>query len=267
MILKKAVTAAAVAGAIVASLSGCSTASTSNVSAGSAKGSSAAVPEKAVESATQTPLTFNAGELLGGNATPTLGDGDPGEVSVVSTGVLQKDEYSNSGVLAFAFRNNTDAAISHVDFTATAKADGTLVASGSSQNVVPAQVQPGEPGFGYIYLEDASSVPESGVEYAFRATTSPADTDAFNTAPLRVTEANHNGSSIIGSAVNETGEPLTGPYSVGVYCLDGDALTASTLDYATEDGDVESGGSVSFSHNLFETSCDSFVVGVSGWFK
>jgi len=267
MIPKKALVAAATAGAIVALLCGCSSASTSNVSAGSVEGTATPAAEQAAKPERVEPLPFNAGKLLGGDASPSIGDGDPGEVTVVSTGALQKDDYSKTGVLAFAFRNNTAAAISHVDFTGTATVGGKLVASGSSQNVVPAQVQPGEAGFGYLYFEDASSVPGTGVEYAFRASTSPADTASYNTAPLRVTETNHNGSSIIGAAVNETGEVLTGPYSVGVYCLDGDALTVSNLDFATEDGDVEPGGTVSFTHDLFDTTCDSFSVGVSGWFK
>ncbi|OII04036.1 hypothetical protein BIU96_08405 [Curtobacterium sp. MCBA15_008] len=178
-----------------------------------------------------------------------------------------KPDGIGGGTLAFAFRNNTTASISHVDFTGTASASGKVVASGSSQDTVPAQVKPGEAGFGYIYFEDVSSVPDSGVQYDFKASTSPADTSSYNSAPLTVTQADNNGKSIIGTAVNKTGKPLTGPYSVGIYCFSGDTLTTSTLDYATETGDIEADATVSFSHDLFETPCDTFTVGVSGWFQ
>ncbi|MGN7189983.1 hypothetical protein [Curtobacterium sp. MCBA15_004] len=267
MISKKALGAASLGGVLAVLLTSCSTPSASNVSAGAVQDAATPTASSVTKADGVMALPFNAGKLLGGNAAPTIAAGEPGQVSVVATGPLAKDAALGSGVLTFAFRNNTAKAISHVDFTATAKAGGKLVASGSSQDVVPAQVQPGEAGFGFIYFEDVSSVPDAGVDYAFRASTSSADKSSYNTAPLRVTEANHNGTSIIGGAVNETGAQLTGPYSVGIYCLDGDTLTASTVDFATEDGDVEPGGTVSFSHDLYETKCDTFTVGVSGWFK
>ncbi|ROS75163.1 hypothetical protein EDF24_2605 [Curtobacterium sp. PhB130] len=264
MISKKTFMAAALGGAVTLLLAGCSTSSTSNVAAG-------AVSESATASPTPTPTTvealpFNAGGYLGGNATPTVDAGEVGKVSVVATAPLDSDGIG-SGTLAFAFRNNTSAPISHVDFTGTATASGKVVASGSSQDTIPAQVQPGEAGFGYIYFEDTSSIPESGVQYDFKASTSPANTSSYNTAPLTVTQADNNGTSIIGTAANKTGKPLTGPYSVGIYCFNGDALSASTLDYATETGDIEADATVSFSHDLYDTPCDTFAIGVSGWFQ
>ncbi|MBO9042049.1 hypothetical protein DEI95_02265 [Curtobacterium sp. MCBD17_008] len=265
MISKQTLASAAVGGAAVLLLAGCSTSSTSNVAAGTVGESSTTSPTPT--STTVAALPFNAGGYLAGNATPKVAVGNVGKVSVVATAPLEKTDGTGSGTLTFAFRNNTAASISHVDFTGTASVGGKVVASGSSQDTIPAQVKPGEAGFGYIYFEDVSSVPDSGVQYDFKASTSPADTSSYNSAPLNVTQADNNGKSIIGTAVNKTGEPLTGPYSVGVYCFSGDTLTSSTLDYATESGDIEADATVSFSHDLYDTPCDTFTVGVSGWFK
>lgn len=243
-------------------LSGCAMPTTSNVPAGSLTDS--ATP-KSTPTVAVVP-TFNSGGYLGGNAKPTLPDGDSGKVVVVSQGALKADGIGG-GSLLFAFRNNTDKAISHVDFTGTATANGKLVASGQSQGTIPARVQPGEAGLAFIFFEDASSIPATGATYDFKASTLPADTSSYNTAPLSVTQATNNGSSIIGSAVNKTGKPLVGPYSVEIYCFNGNSLVDQITDFTSEDGDITAGASVSFSTNLYSTSCSTFVLGVSGYFQ
>lgn len=250
--------------ALLLLLVGCSTSSTSNVAAGTVSESSTASSTPAPTNVSALP--FNAGGYLAGNASPKVDAGEAGKVSVVATAPLDSDGIGG-GTLSFAFRNNTSAPVSHVDFTGTAAADGKIVASGSSQGTIPAQLKPGEAGFGYIYFEDVSSIPASGAQYDFKASTMPASTSSYNTAPLNVTQAENNGTSIIGAAVNKTGKPLAGPYSVGVYCFAGDALATSTIDYATETGDIDADGTVSFSHDLFDEPCDTFAIGVSGYFQ
>ncbi|MBC7594343.1 MAG: hypothetical protein H7288_10440 [Kineosporiaceae bacterium] len=264
MVIKKALASLALLGAAATLLAGCSTPSTSNAPAGSLRDS--ATPTPTPKAAAMQP--FNGGGYLGGNAKPMLPGGDSGKVSVVSQGpLLPNGTGSVSGTLLLAFRNNTSKAVSHVDFTGTATANGKLVASGQSQGTIPAQVQPGEPGFAYIYFEDSSSIPAAGVTYDFKVTTAAADTSSYNTAPLTVGQASNNGTSIIGSAVNKTGKPLTGPYSVSIYCLNGNAPTDQITDYTSENGDITAGASVSFSTNLYGTSCDTYAVGVSGFFQ
>ena len=81
------------------------------------------------------PQPFNVGGLLGGKAAPKFGDGEPGKVTVVNIGAMLK----NKGTLLFAFRNNTSEAISHIDWTATARSGGSIVGSGSSQGTAPSQ--------------------------------------------------------------------------------------------------------------------------------
>jgi hypothetical protein len=243
-------------------LAGCSAPTTSNVPAGSLTDSAAPKPTPTTAAAP----SFNSGGYLGGNAKPTLPDGESGKISVVSRGAIKPDG-TGGGSLLFAFRNNTRKAISHLDFTGTVTAGGKLVASGQSQGTIPAQVKPGEAGFAYFYFEDASSVPATGATYDFKTSTMPVDTSSYNTAPLTVTQATNNGNSIIGSAANKTGEPLTGPYSVDTYCLNGNTLTDEITDFATETGDIAAGASVSFSTDLLGTSCNTYAVGVSGYFK
>lgn len=110
-------------------------------------------------------------------------------------------------------------------------------------------------------------IPAAGATYDFKASTSAADSSSYNTAALNVSQANNNGTSVIGSAVNKTGKPLTGPYSVGIYCLNGNALTDQITDFTSESGDIGAGASVSFSTSLYDTACDTYAVGVSGYFK
>lgn len=208
---------------------------------------------------------FNVGGYLAGNATPTFPVGEPGQVSIVAQGPLKKPGIG--AVLPIAYRNNTGVAISHVDLSATARLNGQLVASGRSQGTIPAQVQPGEAGLGYIYFEDSKSMADTGLEYEFTAETLPADTSSYNTAPLTVGEATYNGSSIVGTAVNKTGKALTGPYSVHVYCFAGNKLTAQIGDFADQSNDVAADAKVSFTADLYDTKCDEFTVGVSGYFQ
>lgn len=208
------------------------------------------------------PLEFNAGGLLGGNAAPNLPDGTAGEISVVQVGPLDADR----SILLFAFRNNTADGVSHVDWTATARFDGSIVATGSSQGTEPAQLQPGEVGLGYIYFENAESIP-AGSEYEFTADSSPVDTDSYNTAPLAVAEVNLVGSSFVGAATNGTGETAEGPFSVSFYCFDGDTITDFHSGFAEQDGPIDDGESVTFSVDLFDAQCPTYAVGVSGYFS
>lgn len=229
-------------------------------------GSSATVSTPAsTPSSAPSAAPFNVGGYLAGTAKPSLPAGEPGQVAVVSQGPLKKPGVG--AVLPVAFRNNTSAAVSHIDLTATARLNGKLVASGQSQGTAPAQVQPGEVGLGFIYFEDEKSMPDKGLKYEFTAKTSPADTSSYNTAPLTVGEATANGSSIVGTATNKTGKPLTGPYSVQVYCFTGNKLTEHVGAFADQDGDIAADAKVSFTVPLYDTKCPNFTVGVAGYFK
>lgn len=210
-----------------------------------------------------TPAPFNIGAFLGGNVQPTFPAGEAGVVSVVHTGPVIKPGMGAS--MPFAFRNNTAAAISHVDWVSTARSGGSIISTGSSQGTVPAQVQAGEIGFAYIYFANGEVIPED-TEYSFEVQTLPADTSPFNTAALKVTESAISGDAIVGSATNETGAEISGPYSVDVYCFDGERISAQFRDYAEQDANISAGAAVSFNASLYGENCSKFVVGVGGYF-
>jgi hypothetical protein len=216
--------------------------------------------------AAPTPLTVNASGLLKGNAKPDFPAGQAGKISVVAIGPLQKN--LGSGTLPVAFRNNTARSIAHVDLTSTARlSSGKVVGTGSSQDVVPAQVQPGGVGLAYIYFEAAKAIPKAHVRYTFAADSSPADASSYNTAPVKITQANLVGGAIQGVGVNETGHEISGPYSVDAFCFtpSGDLASVQT-DFANEDGNIPPGGTISYSLDLYGTKCPRFLVGSSGFF-
>jgi hypothetical protein len=256
-------------GALLASfllMTGCGTDETSTTTSPGAGNSTTRITPKAESPKDVTPQPFNVSGLLNGDAKPDLPAGEGNKVAVIAQAPLEKDSAMGSAILTFAFRNNTDKAISHVDWTATARAGGKLVATGSSQGTQPAQIAPGEVGMAFIYFDAGSDIPDNGVTYEFSPETSEANTESYNTAPLAVGEANRNGKKIVGSATNKTGKPLTGPYGVEVYCFDGNSITGQRGDFAEEDGDVAPGGTVHFTLDLYDTPCKTFALGVSGFF-
>ena len=261
--------AVSAAGAVLIALTttACGSNSDSSSTASKPSGGSSATVITPTPSPTAAPSVqpFNVGGYLAGNAKPTFPAGEPGQVSIVAQGPLKKPGIGAS--LPIAYRNNTGAAISHVDLSATARLNGKLVASGQSQGATPAQVQPGEVGFAFIYFGDSKSMADTGLKYEFTAETSPADTSSYNTAPLTVGEATYNGSSIVGTAVNKTGKALVGPYNVQVYCFAGNKLTAEVGSFADQNDDVAADAKVSFTAGLYDTKCDKFTVGVSGYFQ
>lgn len=245
------------------------TTTTTNASAPSqSTATSSATTTTSTSSASKAPSIkpFNAGGFLGGNANATFPAGQPGQVTVFVAGPLEKDK----SILPVAYRNNTGEAISHVDLTATARKNGRLVGTGESQGGIPAQLQPGEVGLAYIYFETAKSMPNTGVKYEFTTDTAPADTSTYNTAPLTVGEANRTGSSlgtaIVGTAVNKTGQGLSGPYNVLVFCFAGNEVVDVPQGSADQLNDIAANAKVSFTVDLFDTKCNTFTVGVSGYF-
>lgn len=250
---------AAVATAALLLSSCASSNSSANVESDS---TSTSVPSPAESDVVVESLPFNSSGLLGGTAQPNFADGEAGEVAVVQVGPLDLA----SGTLVFAFRNNTSEGISHVDWDATARNAGSIVATGSSQGTTPSQVQPGEVGLAYIYFENGEAIPE-GTEYEFSAQTSSTDPTPYNTAPFTVTEATLSGDAIVGGATNKTGADATGPFSVSVYCFDGDTLLSQFRGFTEQDGDIAADGTVTFTESLYGASCPTFAVGVGGYFS
>jgi hypothetical protein len=54
---------------------------------------------------------------------------------------------------------------------------------------------------------------------------------------------------------------------VQVYCFAGNKLTAEVGSFADQSNDAAADAKVSFTAGLYDTKCDKFTVGVSGYFK
>lgn len=254
----------AIAGVLPVALIGCggSSSRSGDVSAPVAS-SKAGVSESRSEPV--APLPFNASGLLAGTANPSLPEGEQGKVSVVQVGPLS--EQGGAASLPIAFRNNTAEGISHIDWTGTARSSGSIVATGSSQGTIPAQVKPGEIGLAFIYFGNGSPPLPADAQYEFTVNTSKLDQDSYNTAPLKVTEANLRGDAVVGAARNQTGESVEGPFSVSVYCFEGDKLLGEHGAYAEQNGPAAADAQVTFSASLYGSQCPTFAVGVGGYFS
>lgn len=241
-------------------LAGCSSSSPSNPDSTSSGSSSAFKPPHVV------PLAFNTGHLLLGTAHPKFSAGAPGKLSVVYVGPLSRNP-SGDSTLPIAVRNNTGKAVSHIDLTASVRQAGKLVATGKSQEVQPAQLGPGEVGLSYIYFELNTTPPPAGATYSFSSESIAADTSSYNTSTLKVMEANRSGGSIVGTASNATGKEVQGPYKVNVFCFtETGKMSAVHGAFANETGNVKPSGQVTFTADLFGSSCPTFVVGTTGYF-
>ena len=271
-ILRTALTAA-----LVIVLAACGSNDRSGMPTGSPHNGTTPAPSTTGNAITSTPapnttgsaiksMPFNASGLLAGTASPNLPDGEAGEVSVVQIGAPFKDGIGATR-LPFAFRNNTGAGISSVEWTGTARSGGSIVATGGSRGTTPAQVQPGEIGLAYIHFGTGAKIPPADVDYVFTVKTSQVNKVAPHSwAPLKVTEANVSGDAIVGAAVNATGKPLSGPVNADVYCFDGDKLLIQRGAVPMQYGPVAPDEQVTFSVDLHGASCPTFTVGVEGFF-
>jgi hypothetical protein len=238
---------------------------TKTVSATSVSAVASAAPSASSTPAPATPTSLTASGLLAGPARPTSSSGDPGKVSVVDQGPL--DRQSGSATLSFVFRNNTAAAISHVDVSASARNHaGQLIATGTSQGTTPAQIQPGQLSMAFIYFEHANKIP-TNASYSFEFETSPADTESFNTADLKATEASVSGGAIVGAGVNSSGKTVSGPFAVNAYCFRGDHVLTNVNGFTDQDSDQRPGGKVTFTLDLYGGNCRDFLVGITGYYS
>ena len=162
--MKRLAMSAAGAALIALTVTACGSSPDKSPTASKPGGGSSATVITPTPSPTAAPSVqpFNVGGFLAGTAKPTFPAGEPGQVSIVAEGPLKKPGIGAK--LPIAYRNNTSAAISHVDLSATARLNGKLVASGQRQGATPAQVQPGEVGFALTSSEDSKSMPAPGLK-------------------------------------------------------------------------------------------------------
>ena len=182
--------------------------------------------------------------------------GDPGELTVVSTGA--KDELSDA--VTIIVRNNTSDPIGQIEATGTARdAAGTLVGSGSSQGFKPVVVAPGEIAYGYVYFDGGFP---NGSTFDFKVAGEEVGT-YFR--PITITEINNTGDAIVGVVANDTGVDVTGPISVDVLCFAADGSTIGPKSGFAEQSDLADGATGSFSISLYTDACPIGLVAASGY--
>ncbi len=208
--------------ALLVLASACS--STETVSSGSGPSTSTAAADNdssttMAESADLTPKNSPALYLSGQITVP---EGESG-LSLVFVGVARGSSSSQVPVIV---RNNTSDTLNRIEVTGTARdASGTLIGSGSStQGFEPANLAPGEWGFGYVYF---SEIMPEGTTYDLTAKGDKADTGIQLSKPTSVTIAEvstqpqqYGGQSFIGIVSNDTGSDVEGPIGVDVGCFD-----------------------------------------------
>lgn len=130
---------------------------------------------------------------------------------------------------------------------------------------IPAQLAPGEAGFGYVNIE--GKIPDDAT-YTFTAETQNLDHTYGNTAPVKISEANLSGDVIVGTGSNQTGATVGGSITVTGYCFsqDGKLIDMATGDIS-ERGDLNPGDPITYSIDVSDQSCSSFLVGASGYFS
>ncbi|TCC65684.1 hypothetical protein E0H73_01735 [Kribbella pittospori] len=213
-------------------------------------------------------MPITATGLLNGTATPKFPAGAAGKLDVVTVGPLDRGT-GGEAVLPIAIRNNTNAAVSHIDINGSARNPaGKLVANGNSQGTTPATLIPGQVALAFIYFEMGGNTPPANAKYAFTAQGTAPGTESFDSADLKVTEAERSGQRLVGTAKNTNSKALEGPYSVQAYCFSpSDKLLSEHGTYAEPDGPLAPGGSVSFSIDLYDQACPRFLVGSTAYFK
>lgn len=200
---------------------------------------------------------------LAGTATPSIPEVSTGKVDVVVSGPIAPNP--GGTLIPFALRNGTGDAISSIDVTGAATdATGKILASGQSQGLSPATVQPGGVALGFVYFDPNTDIPaDSKVE--FTVASRPLKGEPYF-RDLKVEQANAVGDSITGKATNPSKDTLNGPYSVHATCFDeAGALLSSHGGFASPSADLAEGQSVMFQVSLYGKPCPSFLLGVSGY--
>jgi hypothetical protein len=198
---------------------------------------------------------------VGGNAFPLIPQGNPGELSVVSYGVVG----TFGTEVPFVVRNNTgdDLVALKVGVTVRDSA-GTLLAAGESTKLAPFFVRSGGVAFGSIWLGETLLPPDAVL--TFEVSSTPPDQARFlRQADLDIVEASFFENRIVGTAQNGF------DYQVGEFetfhgaCFD----DLGNVTYITSDTPstpvIQPDETVSFQLELFETTfsgvpCTSFLV-------
>ena len=208
---------------------------------------------------TAPPADPAASDLVEGNLTTALPAGEPGKVSILAVGPLER-----SGTVAVIARNNTPDSIIQVHLTGTARGpDGALLASGKDQGMKPTIVRSGEVVFGFIYFSYDAQFPD-GTQYEISATWDKGESDDYFLG-LQITEINQLEDRIVGMLTNPHSQEVSGPIGVDVICFDEAGQPISTPQTFAAQDSIPAGGTASFQVDLYGNPCPQFLLAASGY--
>ncbi|MHA7154250.1 hypothetical protein [Arthrobacter sp. TMN-50] len=228
---------------------------------GAAETTEAVETTEAAEAVPMTVTDVVAEGWLAGTAEPEFDLGSDGNVDVVTSGPINSSPGGTK--VPIAIRNNSGDTITGIDVTGAAKdAAGTIIGSGQSQGVNPANVPPGGIALGFVYYQ--SEIPaDAAIDFTVAST--PLEGEPYF-RDLQMDQANLVGESITGQATNTSDDTINGPYGVSVYCFsEAGELLSTQGGYASPDADLGAGQSVTFEIPLFGAECPTFLVGASGY--
>ncbi len=166
--------------------------------------------------------------------------------------------------------NGTSQSVNGVDVAGSAMSGSTVVGSGSSQDVQPAVLDPGQVAFGMVYY---SQTLPSGSTFNLKATSSSYST-ALN---AQVVQANYSasggfgGGSVVGTVSNNGTTTLSSPIETDLYCFNpAGALTYVMSGYVDGNSDLAPGATGSYSIDVSTDDagnplpCPTYLVGSSG---
>jgi hypothetical protein len=193
-----------------------------------------------------------------------LPKGQSGGLSVIAVGTATN---SNDSFIPVIVRNNTSDTVYNVVATGTARRNGALVASGSSQGFSPAQVHPSEWAFGNLSFPLRTSLVTATLDVTATADTRPSSVD--QKIDLAIGQAHKSrgelfGDSIDGVLSNQTASTISNPIAVSVACFDGVTVKIVTSGFAFGKDALATNATASFSIMLPRTSCPTYAVGAQG---
>lgn len=184
--------------------------------------------------------------------------GEPG-LTVVAAGPP-----STFGVVPIVIRNNTDAPVYDIDLSASAHDEtGSVLGTGSGDDIVPAYVPPGGLAIGRVLFGDT---PLDGATIEYLITADDGAGFLFSRRDMTVVEYNWVGESVVGVMLNphNTALDLT---KVVAMCFDDSYTPTSVRVEFTDQDRVEAGGELPFSVDMRtdESQCGRFLIVGTGF--
>ena len=201
-----------------------------------------------------TPLAYSSLTIIGDEE--ALPEGEAGEVSVVA---MSASDHNTT--FPFIVHNQTDEAISRIEVSGRAvDDDGGTLGTGSSLDVSPNVVLPGEYAFGYVYLDSSdrelpagASIPELRVDF-----TEGIDRyESIVSLDIENFEELSNG-DITGDVANPHDIPVSSSVAINTVCLSDDDQVTHGNTYSDSDS-VDAGDSSTWTLSFYRDTPECTV--------